>query len=123
MILLDSNIIIYLRDPTRGPEIAARLGDARLATCNVVVSEVLGFKGLQVDDANYFENLFAAMKNLPFDERVTREVIALRRKYTMQLPDAIVAATATAYEAELWTHNSDDFKKVAGLRLFDPLES
>jgi predicted nucleic acid-binding protein len=79
--LLDSNVIIYLYDPTYGEKIAEGIKGYRLNTCNVVVSEVLGFGGLEQTEARYFEQLFASMVNYPFDEAVTRKVTELRRRW------------------------------------------
>jgi predicted nucleic acid-binding protein len=121
MVLLDSNIVIYLRDPSYGDRIVIQLGERRLGTCNIVVTEVLGYSALGTDDTRQFEQLFGAMKNHPFDERVTRKAIELRRARPMQLPDAIIAATAIVNDLELWTHNTGDFQNVPDLRLFDPL--
>ena len=123
MILLDSNIVIYLRNPKWGEKIFSQIEDERLATCNVVVSEVLGFKGLEKSDADYFERFFVTMKNFQFDDTVTKMVIELRRRHTIQLPDAIIAATALANDLSLYTHNVEDFEKIPDLLLFDPLIS
>ncbi len=122
MVLLDSNILIYLRHPKFGPEISAKLVEQRLGTCNIIIAEVLGFKGLESDDAKYFEHLFTAMKNCSFNSSVTNKTIEIRRAIRIQLPDAIIAATAIENDAQLWTHNSQDYKNVPGLNLVDPLE-
>jgi predicted nucleic acid-binding protein len=123
VILLDSNIIIYLRDPNYGDHIVSQVGTERLDTCNIIVVEVLGYKGLESTDAHYFEQLFVTMKNHLLDEVVTREVIELRRTTSLQLPDAIIAGTARAHGLILWTHNIADFKDVPGLQLFDPIHN
>jgi predicted nucleic acid-binding protein len=123
VILLDSNIVIYLRNPKWGEKIFSQIEDERLATCNVIVSEVLGFKGLEKSDANYFERFFVTMKNFQFDDTVTKMIIELRRRHTIQLPDAIIAATALANDLSLCTHNVEDFEKIPDLLLFDPLIS
>ena len=121
MILLDSNIIIYLRDPAVSDSLIDKLRNERLDTCNIVISEVLGFKGLGYEDTRYFSDLFHSMKNHSFDENVTREVINVRKHTSIQLPDAIIAGTAIANRLTLWTHNTEDFLKVKGLQIFDPI--
>lgn len=121
MILLDSNIVIYLRDPRWGEKILRQIDDERLATCNVVIAEVLGLKDLEKSDANYFEQLLVTMKNYQFDDRVTKMVIELRRRHAIQLPDAIIAASALVNDLSLCTHNIVDFEMIPDLLLFDPL--
>lgn len=120
MILLDSNIIIYLRDPILGEKIADQLQDSRLHTCNIVIAEVLGYKDIDNTDAHYFEDLFTTMKNYIFDDVITSKVIEIRRTVNIKLPDAIIAATALTNDLTLWTHN-DDFNDIPKLSLFDPL--
>lgn len=122
MVLLDSNILIYLRDPKFGQKISTKLASQCLSTCNIVIAEVLGFKGLELEDAKYFEQLFAAMKNHLFNSSVTKKTIEIRQTINIQLPDAIIAATAIENSLELWTHSFADFKDIPGLKLVDPLE-
>lgn len=121
MILLDTNILIYLRNGRLNEKTIDLLRSSTLASCNIIVAEVLGFKLIDRDDAAYFKGLFESMKNLPFDDAVTEKVIELRQTVNIKLPDAIIAATALSNNAELWTHNTDDFRAVAGLQLFDPV--
>lgn len=121
MILLDSNIVIYLKNPAYTEHIAQQLSGKRLATSNVVVSEVLGYSKLDSSDAHYFTDLFNTMDNLAFNTDVTNKVIEIRKSKNIQLPDAIIAATAIMNDAVLWTHNLEDFQGIEGLSLFDPL--
>lgn len=123
MILLDTNIVIYLHGSQLDEAVVGRLRNSALATCNVIVAEVLGYKSINQVDAKYFEDLFDNMRNYIFDREVTSKVIDLRRTMNIKLPDAIIAATALVNGLELWTHNLDDFKYVPELRLFDPIPS
>lgn len=121
MILLDTNVVIYLHGADLDDTVATTLRNSTLGTCNVIVAEVLGYRFTDPRDAKYFEDLFATMNNHTFDKEVTNKVIELRQTMTIKLPDAIIAATALVNGLVLWTHNTDDFKKVPKLQLFDPL--
>jgi predicted nucleic acid-binding protein len=121
MILLDSNIVIYLRDPNVAQIIIDQLDNQTLDTCNIVVAEVLGYRSISEEDAKYFRQLFSTLRNYPFDEAVTRKTIEIRRSTNIALPDAILAATAVVNDLTLWTHNIDDYKKIGDLSVFDPL--
>ncbi len=121
MILLDTNVVIYLHGADLDDTVATTLRNSTLDTCNVIVAEVLGYRFTDPRDAKYFEDLFATMNNHTFDKEVTNKVIELRQTMTIKLPDAIIAATALVNGLVLWTHNTDDFKKVPKLQLFDPL--
>ena len=43
--------------------------------------------------------------------------IQIRKKYSIKLPDAIIAATCLAYKCSLITNNIKDFDKITGLHL------
>ena len=121
MVLLDSNIIIYLRDPRYSDRILEEIGTKRVSTCNVIVSEVLGYREINTTEYEYFNDFFSAVKNHMFDSEVTNKVIAIRRERKIKLSDAIIAATACVNNAVLWTHNLEDFQGIDGLQLFDPI--
>jgi predicted nucleic acid-binding protein len=121
MILLDTNILIYLHGAQLEDVAADKLNNSSLDTCNIIIAEVLGYKSIDPEDARYFEDLFVTMNNHIFDKEVTSKVIELRQTTNIKLPDAIIAATALVNDLELWTHNTDDFKNVPKLHLFDPI--
>lgn len=123
MILLDSNIVIYLFQPATRDRIAERLRGQALATCNLVKAEVLGYPGLTERDAAEFRAFLDALPSFPFDDAVTEAVIEIRRRRRMQLPDAVIAGTALVNELVLWTHDARGFQDVPGLRTFDPLNA
>ncbi len=121
MILLDTNVIIYLHGANLDDTVADTLRNSTLHTCNVIVAEVLGYRFIDPEDAKYFEDLFATMNNHIFNTEVTNKVIELRQTMAIKLPDAIIAATALINGLILWTHNTEDFRNVPKLQLFDPI--
>ena len=123
MILLDTNVVIYLHDNMLEESLIEKLRNSALDTCNIIVAEVLGFKYIDQEEARYFENLFSTMNNRVFNKEVTGKVIELRRTTNIKLPDAIIAATAIVNDLELWSHNTVDFKSIPGLKIFDPISN
>jgi predicted nucleic acid-binding protein len=121
MILLDTNIVIYLHGAQLEDEVTSELQSSTLDTCNIIIAEVLGYKFMDPVDAKYFEDLFSTMNNHVFNKEVTSKVIELRQTTSIKLPDAIIAATAIVNDLTLWTHNTDDFKNIPKLKLFDPI--
>ena len=121
MILLDTNIVIYLQGGKLSEAHIQKLRVTPLNTCNIIVAEVLGYNFPNPDDRQYFEALFITMKNRLLDTAVTKKVIELRRTTPLKMPEAIIAATALVHDLTLWTHNTADFKNVPDLQLFDPL--
>ena len=92
MILVDTNIVIYLHGARLNDDIVAELRVTSLDTCNIIVAEVLGYKSMNLIDRKYFEALFANMKNHLLDKQVTAKVVELRKATNLKLPDAIIAA-------------------------------
>lgn len=121
MILLDTNIVIYLHGGHLEDEVVVKMRSSSLDTCNIIVAEVLGYKFIDPGDIKYFEALFSAMNNRLLDKEVTSKVIELRRTTSIKLPDAIIAATALVHDLVFWTHNTDNFKNIPDLQLFDPI--
>ncbi len=122
MILLDTNIVLYLPGHLLSESDLAKLRESTLDTCNIIIAEVLGYASVSSEDETYFKELFKHMKNYVFDKIVTDKVIELRKSVNLKLPDAIIAATAMVNDLTLWTHNSKDFKNIDGIKLYDPLK-
>ena len=120
MVLLDTNIVIYVLS-TRSPELAARVLAQDVAVNWVVRIETLGWHHLAEDDRRRFERFFDAITTLPMDEAVYTETIRLRKAHRVQLPDALVAATAIRHDVELWTANMEDFEHISGLKVSCPV--
>jgi predicted nucleic acid-binding protein len=53
---------------------------------------------------------------------IQTQTIALRQAHKIKLPDAIIAATALAYDLTLVTRNFNDFKNITGLKCINPWE-
>jgi predicted nucleic acid-binding protein len=80
---------------------------------------VLGFNELPAKMSS-MEDFVNTAVVLPLDELVTSHVISLRRQYKIKLGDAIIAATALAYDLTLITHNTVDFNNIRGAQIIDP---
>ncbi|CAN5773104.1 hypothetical protein BH20VER1_BH20VER1_12450 [soil metagenome] len=120
--LLDSNILIYFSKP--GGEFLARwVGEAEAAVSIVSRIEALGFPELSPGESDAIESALQSLPVLPLTDAIAERAIALRRQRRMKLGDSIIAATALAIGAELVTHNMDDFRQIAGLRVINPFEA
>ena len=56
---------------------------------------------------------------ISLQDDIINKTIDLRKKYRIQLPDAVIAATAIVFNLTLVTHNTADFKNIKGLKLVD----
>jgi len=68
------------------------------------------------EEANRFLQ-YASVIDL--DDEIVDQVISLKRKRNMKLPDAIIAATAIKYQLVLVTRNEKDFKDI-DLEIYNP---
>ncbi|WP_425571141.1 PIN domain-containing protein [Olivibacter ginsenosidimutans] len=53
-------------------------------------------------------------------QEVKEETIKIRRRYSIKLPDAIIAATAISHKLTLITRNTKDFSAIKGLKSVNP---
>ncbi|MDR1656904.1 MAG: type II toxin-antitoxin system VapC family toxin [Deltaproteobacteria bacterium] len=102
--VLDTNIIIGF---VNGAEAATRLiverGDEELCASVISRVELLSFHSLPPDEERRIRQFLRYVTVIDFDEQVEMATIALRRLTQLKLPDAIIAATAVALGAPLFT--------------------
>ncbi|MYC38754.1 MAG: type II toxin-antitoxin system VapC family toxin [Chloroflexi bacterium] len=118
--LIDSNIVIYSVQPDH---FALRLFLNTLPRTVSVVSyiEALGYQRLSDDARIQLTEFFEGARILPLTDAVAEQAINLRQQRRMGLGDSIIAATAITHNLTLVTHNTEDFRWIAGLELLDPL--
>jgi len=118
--LLDSNIIIAAAAPG-GEKINDWLEGHALATSIICRIEVLGGPKLAEPQKGWLAAFFSKVHVLAMDATIAELAIRLRQERKLGLADAIIAATAMQHNLPLVTRNTDDFKRIAGLQLIDPL--
>lgn len=126
--LLDTNAVIALmKNHTRVVERVRRAGRTELLICAPVEAELWfgASKSNRVDEnRHHLLTLLEWLPSLPFSGQATRlcgEIRAdLARKGTPVGPyDLQIAAIALAHDCVLVTHNTDEFSRIAGLKLED----
>ena len=121
MRVLDSNIVIYAAQPAN-----AWLRELILAQPFAVSQatrvEVLGWHQITPQDLLDLEEFLAAGTLHSLSAAVADRAVGLRQQKKMSLGDAFIAATALVHDAELATRNTDDFKHIADLHLFNPFQ-
>ena len=118
MVLLDTNIFIYL---ARGDLSPAILGGVSISHASISKIEALGYSKIPADELILLGELFAESYDIALDEDVIGRAIALRQRKQMTLGDAIIAATALEHQLPVWTANTEDFQHIEGLKLVNPL--
>lgn len=121
--LADTNVIIDLV-LGRLPKVCATWLDRRLAAQRVAMSVITRIELLTktepVAEYKLMQEFTQSVPVLAFDEPVIWETIKLRQQRKVKkLPDAIIAATASAHGLVLITRNTSDFDSVSEVQLLD----
>ncbi len=123
--ILDSNTAIYLLNGTLSATTSKPIADIAEKPFMLSVIgkiELLGWNAPNAEEALKIVQFVQAAIVLPLNEPVVERTIAIRRQYKIKLPDAIIAATALAYQLALFTRNVSDFKSIEGLTIVNPFE-
>ena len=120
--LIDSDVIIgYLagRIPEPGMESVSAI--VNQTPCISVISqiEVLRFNDTQENEA-VLKGFVNVSRIYPLNPAVVNRTIELCKQSKIKLPDAIIAATALTENLILVTRNTNDYKNIANLELFNP---
>lgn len=119
MIILDSNILIYLCNKTLNRSVIASVD---IGFAGISKIEVLGYRGILAQEQHIIEALLQEAESYPLTDAIINRAIILRQTKKLSLGDAIIAATALVYDYELWTANEEDFAGIDGLRIHNPLQ-
>lgn len=120
--LIDTNVVIdYLGNklPASGMVFMNTLMDSIPNISLVTKIEVLGFQ-VPEEHQQLLSNFITDAIVLDLTYQVVNICIDIRKKYKTKLPDAIIAATALAFNMILTTRNTSDFKNIDGLQVIDP---
>lgn len=123
--LIDTNIIIYFLDkkiPDMYQERVATIFRSSFNISTITKIEVLGWHKIPSAEKQKLNRFMANAEVFYVDEAVEAKSISLKQSQKMTSPDAIIAATATLHDLILLTRNVKDFKKVPGLKIFNPFE-
>ncbi len=104
MVLLDSNIVIYLSKRLIDVD-AFFKAEEEYAISVITYMEVLGFAFESEEEEAFVKKLLSFFKTFYLDHTIVDKVIALRKCYTLKLPDAIICATAIANHATLYSND------------------
>lgn len=110
-VVLDTNTLIYKLKS----RLAEELPDSGVEVSVISKIELLSYPDLSKSEKNSIRRLLSQLLVVPISDDIVDGAIKLRRSQRLKLADAIIAATAIARKAELWT-NDVQFLKVKGLK-------
>lgn len=120
----DTNTVIYYLQQ-QFPPAAEKFIDESLKESKPCISaiteiELLCWKTATEQDIDVIKNFINDSLVIELEGPIKHKTADLRKRYKIKLPDAIIAATALAYNLTLITRNSKDFEDINGLRVVDP---
>ena len=84
----------------------------------IVFAEMMSYPKLTESERMTIKSFVNNFYFIPIDFSIAELGGFLRSKYKIKLPDALIAATSIYLDAELFTFNLRDFKKIKELRLY-----
>jgi predicted nucleic acid-binding protein len=91
-ILIDTNIALYLFKGDKNIEFSLQDSEAYVSFINQL--ELLGHKNISTLESDWLELFLEECNIIELNEGIKKITIDIRRKFSIKLPDAIIAATA-----------------------------
>lgn len=100
-ILIDTNIFIYL---TQGDERVIEYLQGK-DVCITFISELelLSFKNITKNEELIIEEMLSQFAIYNYNDSIKKQIIFLRKKYNLKLPDSIILAIAKYYDIPFLT--------------------
>ncbi|EEB74407.2 Hypothetical protein TAM4_1774 [Thermococcus sp. AM4] len=123
--MIDTNILIYYLADAIPEEELSKVEEILRKSFNISIItkiEFLGWKGHTPEGFEKSKEFISFANIIPLTDEIADVAIELRRKVSIKLPDAVIAATALVHNLTLVTRNVKDFEKIEGLRIYNPFE-
>ncbi|MBK7604688.1 MAG: type II toxin-antitoxin system VapC family toxin [Saprospiraceae bacterium] len=111
--IADTNFLIYLHE---GNKIIEPFLEYNFGVSFISELELLGFPGITISDETKLKSLLNDCFQIDWNNRIKEQTILLKRKYSIKIPDAIIAASGLVYEIPLVTADKG-FTKIEELDL------
>ena len=120
--LLDSNILIYLsRQELSLADVIKP--DTEYSISVVSYMEVFGYPFARPAEEELVLEIVSRLEIVDVTLPIAQQTIVNQKRHHVDLPDAIIGATAQVLDCVLVTRNVDDFKTIEGLKIVNPFES
>ena len=123
MILIDTNIFV---DHLRNFMPAVKFFESIIGREDIIFSAITEAElvaGKSNNDPEKKEKLLHFLyrwNKIPVTNPISLQAGDICREYNLEIPDAIIAATALQNNAEFFTKNTKDFKKIIAIKIKEP---
>ena len=111
--IADTNFLIYAHE---GKQIIEPFLEYNFGISFISEIELLGFRGITKAEEIKLKQMISDCFAIEWSTKIKEQTIALRRKYNIKLPDAIVASTSLVYGVTLVSADKG-FSKIKELDL------
>lgn len=123
MVICDTNVIIeYFKGNNKTKNILKKIGFENISISSITVMELL-FGALDKKELKLIQNTRDNYNILHLNEDISKNAIDLIGRYSkshnLDIPDALISATAIKKEIPLFTYNNKDFRYIEDIVLFD----
>ena len=121
--LIDTNIIIYYLNnkiPANQTDFIESVFKSSFNISTITKIELLEWHKINNDIKAKIEKFLRNSKVFYIDSEVENTSIKIKKTHKIQIPDAIIAATAIINNFTLITRNSKDFKELHNLKIKNP---
>ena len=117
--LIDTNVVLDFMGNKLAPKARIALSKIIDDEINLSVINKIELLGFSIVEQDLIE--FVGCSNIcTMDDDIVEKTIDVRRVFKIQLPDAVIAATALIHNFTLVTSNTKDFKNISGLEVINP---
>ena len=113
-IICDTNPLVYLLNGNR--EIGGFLKDKQIYVSAITELEMFGKQNLSKKESNIIDTLLEYCFVIDINQEIKTIYKEIKQKYSLKLPDAVIAATAIYLDIPLLTFDKE-FKSVSELKL------
>lgn len=122
-VLCDSNVLFrYLMGDTSTAKSVDKIGPEKIAFSIITTAEA--YAGSSKIEFALLKNVFSNYQVYHINEETSKIFNGLIQSYhnrhSKWIPDALIAATALAYNLELFTYNRKDFDFIKEIKLYNP---
>jgi predicted nucleic acid-binding protein len=82
--------------------------------------EIFSKRGLESNEIEKLREFTNTATIYDVNSAIAGQAIKIRLRYSVKLPDAIIAATAICHDLILVTRNMSDFKNITDLKIVNP---
>lgn len=121
--VINSDIFVdALRGVNQAKEALKLLSNERgVFYSSITIAEIMSSKACEDQKIKEVTTkIFSVFEQVPVDDPIVHKAAYFRRKYSLLLPDAIIAATAFQIKGDLLTSNIKDFIKVREIKIRGP---